>query len=495
MNMQGNWRWCSKCAEIFSEGSPTARTCPADYGAHDSSVSLPYALPLGDGGAGQQGGWRWCKKCHALFYGGGGTQGVCPVDYLPHDGSNSLRYATMMGEGALGQQSGWRWCKNCLSMFYGGGSNQGVCPVPGHPGRQSGWRWCRLCQAMFFLGNAPDFAGVCPKTEQFPHDAEGSAIYSVVQGESGPGQQGGWRWCKKCQGLFFAAGANNGVCPKDHQPHDGTASAHYAVVPGSETRPGQQAGWRWCRKCQGLFFADNPSGQVCPADQGLHDGSQSLAYVALTGDNPRPHDGSASAHYEMPFNQFMVGFEYFKVENCRSKGDHNDVDTLIVAVSNDKIVQTQKVLLGDNLHMGDEVHNQFAGPFFLDGNANVTVTFTVLNSADGNVVENTIAKIAGALGAVLDVAEFADTTHAFNLRPSMLEEVILGGTGLVFDVLGLVLGHSNPDCSGAVLVRSFTFNPHQEITFPAGQVEETQSSPEECGNQPHSLVTYSARRL
>ena len=140
----------------------------------------------------------------------------------------------------------------------------------------------------------------------------------------------------------------------------------------------------------------------------------------------------------------------FKVKNCRSKGDHNDVDTLIVTVSNDKSVQPpQKVLLGDNLHAGDEVRNKFVGPFFVDSAAHVSVTFVVLNSADGNVVENTVAKLVTAMGVVLDGISFAETTPPgatsgfAGIVASKAEQFILGAAGLVFDVVGAVLGHSN----------------------------------------------------
>jgi hypothetical protein len=47
-----------------------------------------------------------------------------------------------------------------------------------------------------------------------------------------------------------------------------------------------QNGWRWCHKCQGFFFAGNPSQGVCPADHQAHDASQSGHYAAVVGDAP-----------------------------------------------------------------------------------------------------------------------------------------------------------------------------------------------------------------
>jgi hypothetical protein len=35
--------------------------------------------------------------------------------------------------------------------------------------------------------------------------------------------------------------------------------------------------WKWCGKCQGLFFSGNGTEGKCPAGEG-HDGSDSLNY-------------------------------------------------------------------------------------------------------------------------------------------------------------------------------------------------------------------------
>ena len=187
-------------------------------------------------------------------------------------------------------------------------------PVP----RQNNWRWCFKCQGLFYAGlwapnlvppppvriGAPDrpepdipfppgplpntcLAGVCPADHQ-THDASQSGPYAVVRGVN-VGQQGGWRWCHKCQGIFFAGnrdpnkgeGPMYGVCPADGQTHDGSQSVHYAAVLG-EDDAGQQGGWRLCRKCQGMFFGLNMSLGPCPAG-GFHDPTGSLHYAMLAG--------------------------------------------------------------------------------------------------------------------------------------------------------------------------------------------------------------------
>ena len=226
-----------------------------------------------------QTGWKWCKKCHGLFADipGDPRQGVCPVDSGHHDGSTSLPYTAVLGDGGPGQQGSWRFCRKCRGMFaFQDGALQGVCPADhaSHDGstslhyasligedaygQQGGWRWCRNCQGMFAMAGEDD--GTCPATAS---------------------QQSGWRWCRKCQGMFSADNPSQGSCPAGGA-HDGSTSLHYATMIGEAT-PGRQGGWRWCRKCQGLFSSDNPSQGVCPAGNA--------------------HDGGTSQHYTLGFGQ------------------------------------------------------------------------------------------------------------------------------------------------------------------------------------------------
>jgi Pregnancy-associated plasma protein-A len=87
------------------------------------------------------------------------------------------------------------------------------------------------------------------------------------------GTQLGWRWCVKCQALFFTGdGQDSGVCPagQKHTPNptatDTRRSGNYIVDRGEANGPNQQDGWRWCNKCQGLFHTDDLTDVgICPA--------------------------------------------------------------------------------------------------------------------------------------------------------------------------------------------------------------------------------------
>ena len=144
---------------------------------------------------------------------------------------------------------------------------------------QAGWRWCRKCEGLFF-GGKPSVAGgtgVCP-ADHAHHDPSASGRYAMLIGEDGPGQQGSWRWCRKCQGLFFGGTATNGACAAGGA-HDPSGSGHYAAAFGDES-PGLQGDWRWCRKCQGMFFNGHATKGACPGG-GAHDASASGHYVSI----------------------------------------------------------------------------------------------------------------------------------------------------------------------------------------------------------------------
>lgn len=141
--------------------------------------------------------------------------------------------------------------------------------------RQLEWRWCQNCHGLFFGGR--DTMGTCPArpvgvivTRSVPHVGTSSMNYAVPRGAGAPGQSG-WRWCHKCEGLFFAA--RGGIC-RAGGAHDGSASDVYALLHQDTTSFGQ-SGWLWCRKCEGLFHSSGAS--RCPAGD-AHDGSASGAY-------------------------------------------------------------------------------------------------------------------------------------------------------------------------------------------------------------------------
>src|SRR4051794_10013695 len=59
-----------------------------------------------------------------------------------------------------------------------------------------------------------------------------------------------WRWCNKCESLYFGGHHDSnafhhwGVCPAGGE-HDGSESGDYFLVQNTSGYPGQHL-WRWC---------------------------------------------------------------------------------------------------------------------------------------------------------------------------------------------------------------------------------------------------------
>lgn len=142
---------------------------------------------------------------------------------------------------------------------------------------QNDWFRCAQCQGLYFA-DAPPGSGVCP-FDGNPHVHAGSWNYALVHDEFfavGQKIQGDWRWCPKCQGLYFAGGLTQGICPAGGA-HEHTDSGNYQLVENTPAGPGEQSGWRWCKKCHGLYFSSQFQ-SVCPA-KGPHDHISSGDYT------------------------------------------------------------------------------------------------------------------------------------------------------------------------------------------------------------------------
>ena len=136
---------------------------------------------------------------------------------------------------------------------------------------QQNWRWCHKCQILYFAGNATQ--GVCPTGG--PHDHTGSGNYQLVQNTPAYPGQSNWRWCSKCQGIHFAGNPTEGNCPAGGL-HIHTGSGNYSLMQNIMAGAGQ-SNWRWCHKCQGMYFAGNATQGVCPTG-GPHDHAGSGDY-------------------------------------------------------------------------------------------------------------------------------------------------------------------------------------------------------------------------
>jgi hypothetical protein len=132
---------------------------------------------------------------------------------------------------------------------------------------QPDWRWCHRCQGLFY---GPSIHGSrCPAGgAHAAPDQSGSANYVLPHGPNGThGGQSEWRWCNRCQGLFYGPNAGTSSCPAGgaHGAPAQSGSVNYAIAHGWDGGPGRQGDWRWCSRCQGLFYGPYVGGSRCPA--------------------------------------------------------------------------------------------------------------------------------------------------------------------------------------------------------------------------------------
>jgi hypothetical protein len=78
-----------------------------------------------------------------------------------------------------------------------------------------------------------------------------------------------WRWCSQCHALFSptATALAGRKCPA---PAAAATGQHAAG--GSYVILTVQSDWKYCGKCQAMWFSGGPAGGKCPTDGGAHNG-------------------------------------------------------------------------------------------------------------------------------------------------------------------------------------------------------------------------------
>ena len=150
---------------------------------------------------------------------------------------------------------------------------------------QDKWHFCPRCQGLFYAGNAT--AGKCPADGNNPngpgHSTGGEYVLvnDASIGLPDPVQDN-WRWCNKCQGLFYGGNQSQSVCPADGQPHTVSPGTYSYRMVHDVTNFPDQSGWYSCSKCQGMFFGDKqPFAGTCPKDGAAHTASTQFHYALM----------------------------------------------------------------------------------------------------------------------------------------------------------------------------------------------------------------------
>lgn len=131
--------------------------------------------------------------------------------------------------------------------------------------------------------------------------------------------QSNWRWCNKCQALSYG-GATGGVCPADHKPHNvgPTASSNYFLTYSMpDPYYGLEANWRWCSKCDSLWWAAYELGP-CPAG-GTHLNA-SWSYSVITGSPSI--SGQAQTNWKLCHKCWVLAYGGNGPGSCAAGGGH-----------------------------------------------------------------------------------------------------------------------------------------------------------------------------
>lgn len=283
---------------------------------------LRFVLPHSRGDeSGLSRGWRRCRHCLGLF----SSHSAANVCWSggSHVADDGLDYALPVGSaGNLHTQPAWRPCLQCGVLFWVGEPSglRGLCPagaehLAGEPGvalsheaafpdntspdfegdefhedtfHEPHWRFCGKCQGLFFWDGDPERKGPCANGGK--HEAWG---LDFVLRRTRPGDSGGedatnqtsWRRCDKCHGIFWADGGESaGRCPEGGSHETRNKSRNYLLRHDVAAEDGHQSDWRFCVKCAGLFWAKGqPAGGTCPHDGLAH---EARGHVFVLAHNP-----------------------------------------------------------------------------------------------------------------------------------------------------------------------------------------------------------------
>jgi hypothetical protein len=189
----------------------------------------------------EQTNWRWCRKCEVL-YSYQSAQGGCPAGGY-HASQGSGHYILTFNVQQGWTETGWRRCRFCQCMFHERSSSLSssiYAPAPPVLPPRSDVAlppWLRTETQP--PAHAPTLEVVLRSLRECPavgdgsgrHDGSASEDFVVTQGDASDPFQTGWRRCRKCQCLFYAAGDRAwGVCARDREPHEDAGSGYSVSV-------------------------------------------------------------------------------------------------------------------------------------------------------------------------------------------------------------------------------------------------------------------------
>lgn len=134
-------------------------------------------------------------------------------------------------------------------------------PAGGDVG-QNQWRFCNKCNGLFYDGYQAK--GLCPAGGG--HVAQGFNFVLPFNTPPMHDTQTSWRFCNRCNAMFYDGYPQKGRCPAGggHVAQGYTFVLHHDTAASNIAQPD----WRFCNKCNGMFYDGYPQKGRCPAGGG-----------------------------------------------------------------------------------------------------------------------------------------------------------------------------------------------------------------------------------
>lgn len=149
----------------------------------------------------------------------------------------------------------------------------GISAVPYSEAKdRPGWRFCNKCDVLFYQSGKP---GSCAAGGN--HVAQGFLFRMPINAKGTPTAQTDWRECENCHAMFYNGLPKKGLCPsvsnvhngvKGFGPHEANSTFKYVLPHDVVGTPTAQTGWRGCGKCSAMFYDGFPAKGRCPGGEG-----------------------------------------------------------------------------------------------------------------------------------------------------------------------------------------------------------------------------------
>jgi hypothetical protein len=126
--VQGDWRRCSKCNQLFFDGYADKGRCSA--GGGHAAGPREYLLTYDDSTGPGQGDWRYCSRCKTLFFNGYSAKGVCPRDGGSHLAAGYNFFLPHDRRAGTHEEESWRYCGQCQALYFSAAAPS-ACPKGG----------------------------------------------------------------------------------------------------------------------------------------------------------------------------------------------------------------------------------------------------------------------------------------------------------------------------------------------------------------------------